>query len=92
MTHVIQDKDKLRKRIRRIQGQLEGVQKLLDTDRSCGDVLQTIAACRGAINGLMAEVLEGHIRHHFVTPGDPPGSEQALAAEDVIELVNIYLK
>ena len=55
-------------------------------------MLQTIAACRGAINGLMAEVMEGHVRYHVMDPDRKPTSEQAEAAEELIELVNRYLK
>jgi DNA-binding FrmR family transcriptional regulator len=64
----------------------------LDDDQECSKVLQTIAACRGAINGLMAEVMEGHVRYHVMDPDRKPTSEQAEAAEELIELVNRYLK
>ena len=62
MAHTTKDKEKLLNRVRRIKGQISAIEKALESDQECSKVLQTIAACRGAINGLMAEVLEGHVR------------------------------
>jgi DNA-binding FrmR family transcriptional regulator len=92
MAHTTKDKEKLLNRVRRIKGQICAIEKALDGDQECSKVLQTIAACRGAINGLMAEVMEGHIRFHVIDPKRKPTSEQAEAAEELIELVNRYLK
>lgn len=92
MAHTTKDKEKLLNRVRRIKGQIEAIEKALEEDQECSRVLQTIAACRGAINGLMAEVVEGHIRFHVIDPRQKPTSEQAEAAEELIELVNRYLK
>lgn len=63
----------------------------MEQEAECGDVLRLIAAGRGAMNSLMAEVLEGHVRAH-VFPKGSPGSGQADAAEDLIEVVRAYLK
>jgi DNA-binding FrmR family transcriptional regulator len=92
MAHTTKDKEKLLNRVRRIRGQISAIEKALDADQECSKVLQTIAACRGAINGLMAEVMEGHVRHHVIDPNRKPTPEQAEAAEELIELVNRYLK
>jgi DNA-binding FrmR family transcriptional regulator len=92
MAHTTKDKEKLLNRVRRIKGQIEAIEKALDEDQECSKVLQTIAASRGAINGLMAEVLEGHVRFHVVDPSRKPTTEQAEATEELIELVNRYLK
>jgi DNA-binding FrmR family transcriptional regulator len=93
MAHTTKDKEKLLNRIRRIKGQITAIEKALDDDQECSKVLQTIAACRGAIiNGLMAEVLEGHVRFHVVDPSRKPTTEQAEATEELIDLVNRYLK
>jgi DNA-binding FrmR family transcriptional regulator len=59
--HTTKDKERLLNRVRRIQRQIAGIEKALEADEECSKVLQTIATCRGAINGLMAEVLEGHV-------------------------------
>ena len=92
MAHTTKDKEKLLQRARRIRGQVEALEKALTNGEECSAVLQLIAACRGAINGLMAEVLEGHIRSHVLSPRVKPNSAQGQAAEELIELVNRYLK
>jgi len=92
MAHTKKDKVKLLNRVNRIKGQVNAIEKALEADDDCSRVLQTIAACRGAINGLMAEVLEGHVRFHVVDPRRKPTTEQAEATEELIDLVNRYLK
>jgi DNA-binding FrmR family transcriptional regulator len=92
MAHTTKDKEKLLNRIRRIKGQVSAIESALDSDEECSKVLQTIAACRGAINGLMAEVMEGHVRYHVINPKSRATSDQAQAAEELIDIVNRYLK
>ena len=90
MAHTQANKQKLLNRIRRIQGQLAAVERAIEEERECASVLQLVAACRGAANGLMAELLEGHIRTHVIDPeGD---AECRAAAEQVIDVVRAYLK
>jgi DNA-binding FrmR family transcriptional regulator len=92
MAHTIRDKKKLLNRVRRIRGQMDGVEKALDQEHDCSTILLTIAACRGAINSLMAEIIEGHIRFHVVDPDQHPTSERAKAAQELIDVVKAYLK
>jgi DNA-binding FrmR family transcriptional regulator len=92
MAHTIRDKEKLLKRVRRIRGQIEAVERALDKEWDCSSILQTIAACRGAINGLMAEIVEGHMRYHVLDPDRKPTSQQAKAAQELIDVVKTYLK
>lgn len=92
MAHTVRDKKKLLNRIRRIRGQLEAVERAVEQEQDCSVILQTVAACRGAINGLMAELIEGHIRFHVVDPDRQPPSEQARAAQELIDAVKAYLK
>jgi DNA-binding FrmR family transcriptional regulator len=92
MAHTTKDKEKLLNRVRRIKGQIEAIEKALDEDQECSKVLQTIAASRGAINGLMAELVEGHVRYHVLDPHGKPTAEQADAADELIDIVNRYLK
>ncbi len=92
MGHTVRDKKKLLNRVRRIRGQVASLEQALEGEWDATTVLQTIAACRGAINGLMAEVIEGHIRHHIIDPRRKPTTEQVDSAEDLIEIVNAYLK
>jgi DNA-binding FrmR family transcriptional regulator len=92
MAHTVREKKKLLARVRRIRGQMEAVERALDTEIGCGDVLQLLASVRGAVNGLMAEVMEDHIRFHVVDPAHEKNSERARGAEELIEVVRTYLK
>ena len=89
--HTVEEKPKLILRIKRIKGQIAAIERALEADQDCSDVLQLITAARGAMNGLMAELLEGHIRFHVVNPKQQ-NSEQALAADELVEIVRSYLK
>ena len=75
-------------RTKKVIGQLESVLRGLNDDEQCADILQRLAAARGAINSLMGELLEDHIRNHM--PRNSKSSEEA--ADDVIEIVRTYLK
>lgn len=93
MAHTQKDKPKLLARIRRLQGQLEGLHRAIDEGKDCSDVLHTLSAFRGAVNGLMLEVLEGHIRHHIMSDGEfhephNPGE----GAEELIGVLRKYLR
>jgi DNA-binding FrmR family transcriptional regulator len=92
MAHTIRDKKKLVDRVRRIRGQVDGIEKALVEEHECTKILQTIAACRGAINSLMAEVMEGHVRFHVVNPDHRPGSGQGKAAQELIDVIKSYLR
>ena len=92
MAHTIRDKKKLLNRVRRIRGQIDAVEKALEREEECSTILLTIAACRGAINSLMAEIIEGHIRFHVVDPDRQPTSEKGKAAQELIDVVKAYLK
>jgi DNA-binding FrmR family transcriptional regulator len=92
MAHTAKDKEKIIIRVRRIRGQVEAVERALREDQECSDVLQLVAACRGAMNGLMAELVEGHIWFHVLDPNRPKDSPQAAAAEELIDIVRAYLK
>lgn len=92
MAHTTRDKKKLLNRVRRIKGQVEGIEKALEAEKDCYLVLNTIVACRGALNGLMAEVMEGHIQHHILDPDHRPTKDQTEAAEMLTDLIRAFLK
>ena len=92
MGHTIKDKTKLLARIRRIRGQAEAVERALEAERGCTDVLMLVASMRGAINGLTAELMEDHIRHHVVDPAHEPDADRARGATELIEVVRTYLR
>jgi DNA-binding FrmR family transcriptional regulator len=91
MAQVDREKVKLLNRVKRIRGQMESVERTLSTeDHNCADVLMLLAAVRGGVNGLMAEVLEDHIRLHLLKGGHAPLTPDL--GEDLIDLVRAYLK
>ena len=84
------EKVKLLQRLRKVRGQLDAVERSLAADEDCSGQLMLLAAVRGGVNSLMAEVLETHIRFHLVD-----GAKEQIApelAEDLIDLVHAYLK
>jgi DNA-binding FrmR family transcriptional regulator len=89
MAHIAKDKKKLTARVRRIGGQVASLERALESDLDCHAILQQIAAVRGAINGLMLEVLEGHLREH-VAPLTNKRSQTEL--QPVVEILKRYLK
>ena len=66
MSHTIREKQKLLNRVRRIRGQVEAIERALDDEAGCAQVMHLIAGVRGAVAGLMAEVVEDHVRTHLV--------------------------
>jgi DNA-binding FrmR family transcriptional regulator len=90
MPHTIRDKKKLLSRIRRIKGQAEALERALTQEAECAAVLQQIAAIRGAVNGLMGEVLEGHLREHIATPASVKHGKEDM--ESVVQVMRSYLK
>ncbi len=92
MTHIAKEKNKLLNRLKRMRGQIEAMERAVDADNECAAVLQQATACRGALDGFIAEVIEDHIREHMIDPTAERDSPQALAAEELIEVVHQYLK
>jgi len=92
VSHTVREKVKLLNRVRRIRGQIEAVERALEQEIGCSDVLQLIAGARGAINSLMAEVIEDHVRVHVIDPENEPDIERAHAVEELIDVVRSYLK
>jgi DNA-binding FrmR family transcriptional regulator len=92
MGHTIKEKAKLLNRVRRVRGQIEAVERALDQEKGCADVLHLVVAARGAMNSLMAEVIEDHIRIHVVNPTRERNSSRAKGAEELIEVIQAYLK
>lgn len=92
MGHTVRDKKKLLNRVRRIGGQLKAVEKALEEEANSSSILQTIAAARGAMNGLMAEVLEGHVRLHVLDPHRKATAKQDSAADELVDIIRAYLK
>ena len=92
MSHTIREKKKLLARVRRIRGQVESIERALEEEAGCERIMHMIAGVRGGVAGLMAEVVEDHIRTHLVDPHTNPGALDADAAEQLIEVVHTYMK
>jgi FrmR/RcnR family transcriptional regulator, repressor of frmRAB operon len=92
MTHTVREKQRLLARVRRIRGQVEAIERALDGEAGCEQVMHLIAGVRGAIAGLMAEVVEDHVRTHLVDAEKYPRALNAEAAEQLLEVVRTYLK
>jgi DNA-binding FrmR family transcriptional regulator len=90
VSHTKAEKVKLLNRVRRVRGQIEAVERALEDEKGCSTVLHLIVAARGAMNSLMTEVIEDHIRLHVVDP--VKDAERARGAEELIEAVQAYLK
>ncbi len=91
MAHTIKSKKQLLTRVRRIKGQAEALEKALERESECAAVLQQIAAIRGAVNGLMTEVLEGHIREHLGADDISP-QQRSEDLDEVVRALRSYLK
>ena len=90
MAHTIREKEKLIARVRRVRGQVEAVERALERESECADVLRLIASVRGAVNGLMAEVMEDHVREHVLDAAS--AAQRAKGAEELVEVLKAYLK
>ena len=90
--HTVRERTKLISRVRRIRGQLEAVENAITEEKGCFEVLQTVAAARGALNGLVAEMVEDHVRFHVLDPETKPNAKQNRAAEELIDVVRAYVK
>jgi DNA-binding FrmR family transcriptional regulator len=92
MTHTVREKTKLLARVRRIRGQVEAIERALDTEAGCEQVMHLIAGARGAMAGLMAEVVEDHVRTHLVDAIKHPHALNTEAADQLLDVVRTYLK
>jgi DNA-binding FrmR family transcriptional regulator len=92
MSHTIHEKQKLLNRVRRIRGQVEAIERALGDEAGCEKVMHLIAGCRGAMNGLLAEVVEDHVRTHLVDREQDSGAPKQDAVDQLIELVHSYFK
>lgn len=91
MPHTIKDKKQLLTRVRRLQGQAAALEKALENGEECVAILQQIAAIRGAANGLMSQVLEGHIREHLGAEEVSAKQRQA-DVDEVVMVLRSYLR
>lgn len=89
MSHIHSKKDALLKRVKRIAGQLQAVEKALEGGDDCATTLHLVAATRGAINGLMEEIIEDHAQAHVANPA-LTDEERAKGVEELLEAIRRY--
>jgi DNA-binding FrmR family transcriptional regulator len=92
MSHTIREKGKLLARVRRIRGQVEALERSLASEAGCEPVMHQIVGIRGAVAGLMAVVVEDHVRNHLMGAQDNAVTLDASAAEQLIDVMHTYLK
>ena len=90
MSHTAHNKDKLIARIRRLKGQLDGVERALQAEAECAEVLRQLASIRGAFNGLTMEVMEDHLREHVLAAETE--AERQQGGEELLQVMRAYLK
>ena len=92
MSHTIREQRKLLARVRRIRGQVEGIERALASEAGCEHIMHLIAGARGAMAGLMAQIVEDHVRLHLVDADKHPGALDTEAADSLLDVVRTYLK
>lgn len=92
MKHTLHEKTKLQQRVRRLRGQVEAIERALEADTDCAEVMQLVVSVRGAASGLMAELVEDHIRLHVSDPTRDRDRQRAKGAKHLIDVVHAYLK
>lgn len=92
MGHIANEKTKLLNRVRRLRGQIEAMERAVEADEECANVLRLATSCRGALDGFIAEVIEDHIREHMIDPEARKNDARVAAAEELVEIVHQYLK
>lgn len=90
MAHTIKDKSKIIARVNRIKGQLDAFAKAIESEQDEYQILQLLSSCRGALNGLMGDVVEGHIREHIVEAENKKLAAEA--GEGLIDILRSFLK
>ena len=90
--HTVREKAQLLARVRRIRGQVEGIERALEAEAGCEAIMHQIAGIRGALAGLTAEVVEDHIQTHLVDAEKHPGALDPEAAAALMAVIRSYLK
>jgi DNA-binding FrmR family transcriptional regulator len=92
MSHTVRDKANLLARVRRIRGQVEALERALEAEKGCAEIMQQIAAFRGAATGLMTEVIEEHVRTHVASASITSNASRTKGADELVEVIRAYLR
>ena len=93
-THGYHDnKDALVKRLHRIEGQVRGIEKMLEDDRYCVDILTQVAAVNTALEALAFKILDDHVRHCVAGALSSGDEEDALEkTEELLAAVQLFAR
>ncbi|MCW2412445.1 MULTISPECIES: metal/formaldehyde-sensitive transcriptional repressor [unclassified Sphingobium] len=91
MSHMLEINPQLLARVRRIGGQVNAIERALESDKSCTDILHLVAAVRGAVNGLLDEIIAEHLEAHVVRPG-LSDAERQIGADELLAVIRRYAK
>ena len=90
MTHAVREKSKIVSRVNRLKGQLDAFAKAIEAEDDCYQVMQLLASCRGALNGLMGDIIEQHIREHIVEAENKKVATEA--GEELVDIMKSFWK
>jgi DNA-binding FrmR family transcriptional regulator len=78
--------------VRRLRGQIDAIERAVESETDCTEIMRQLSAVRGAINGVMAEVVEDHIQLHMVDKNRKPTRSEKVAADELVEVLRSYIK
>ena len=87
------DKDALVKRLHRIEGQVRGIERMVEEDRYCIDILTQVSAVTTALESLAFQILDGHVEHCVagaLSTGDPHVAEEK--SRELLEAVHRFAR
>jgi len=92
LAHVIAEKQKLLNRVRRLRGQIDALDRAVEAEEGCSEVMRLLTTARGAINAIMAEVVEDHIVLHMIDPERKPTRAEQQAADELLDVLRTYIR
>jgi len=92
MQHTPSDKKRLLNRVRRLRGQIDALERAIQAEQGCTEIVRLLTASRGAINAAIAAVLSDHIRTRMSDPGRPPSPHEEKATAEFIDVLNSYVR
>ncbi len=92
MSHPVIRRKKLRNRVRRLRGQIDAIERALDDKSDTDEIMRLLTAARGALSGIMAEVVEDHVRARLVNEDRKPSKDELKAADELLDAIRTYFR
>jgi DNA-binding FrmR family transcriptional regulator len=92
LAHVVEEKQKLLNRVRRLRGQIDALERALEAEESCGEIMRLLSASRGAVSAIMAEVVQGHILTHMTKTERKPSRAEQGSLDELLEMLRTYIR